>query len=190
MLNRFIDGLLEKNKSLVLFILIIACNFVGDIYSCELRRYFESNMLFKHLTSLMLFYVFIVNIENSNASPTDNIKRCVFLYILFIAMMRTTLWTLSINLSLIFLNYFIQNYKDYYFDPESKKYKFMSDIQRCVIVINIIITIISISHRLIKWKTTLKDEFDIPKFMLGLQNKECLRKNTSITNLLKNNRKQ
>lgn len=104
-------------------------------------------------------------------------------------MMRTTLWTLSINLFLIFLNYFIQNYKDYYFDPDSKRYKFLSNVQRGVIVINIIITIISISHRLIKWKTTLKDEFNIPKFMLGLENKECLRKNLSITNLLRNNKK-
>lgn len=189
MFKNFIDGLLEKNRSLVLFILIIACNFVGDIYSCELRRYFESNMVLKHITSLMLFYVFVVNIENSNASPTDNVKRCLFLYILFIIMMRTTLWTLSINLFLIFLNYFIQNYKDYYFDPDSKRYKFLSNVQRGVIVINIIITIISISHRLIKWKTTLKDEFNIPKFMLGLENKECLRKNLSITNLLRNNKK-
>jgi len=185
MLGEYLDKLVEKNKSLVLFILIIAANFVADIVSCDLRREFESNMVLKHITSLLLFYVFVVNTENSTASPFDNIQRCLLLYILFIVMMRTTLYTLTINMSLIFLNYFIHNYKEYYYKPDSKEYKMWSNVQRGVIFVNIMITIVSITWRVYMLKSELKDNFNIVKFMLGINDKECLNTKKSVASLLR-----
>ena len=182
---KFIDSLLNRNESLVLFILIVACNFVGDIFSCDFRRMISSSMLLKHVTSLFLFYVFVVNIENNKVSPFNNMKTCLFLYILFIIMMRTSLWTLTINMCLIFLNYFIQTFKNYHYEKDSKMYNILTNIQRYVIIVNIIITIVSFIYRLYKLEIVLGDHFNIYKYMLGIPDKECLSSSYTISEILK-----
>ena len=129
-----IDSLLKRNYSFVLFLLTIAGNFVGDIFSCDMRKIYHDNMLLKHLTSIFMFYVFIVNIENSNSSPFENIYICLIMYVMFILIMRSHVITQLMTMSLIFINYFIENNKSYYYKKDDKQYKFLSKIQKILII--------------------------------------------------------
>ena len=179
-----IDSLLKRNYSFVLFLLTIAGNFVGDIYSCDMRKIYHDNMVLKHLTSIFMFYVFIVNIENSNSSPIENIYICLIMYLLFILIMRSHVITQIMTLSLIFTNYFIENIKSYYYKKEDKQYKLFSKIQKYLTTICVIILLLSICYRIYKLKIILGDKFKLSKYLIGMTDEECFSSNLKIKGFL------
>ena len=83
-------------SKLVIFLFIIAGNYVGDIYSCELRHYFNNHMLIKHIIGFLIMFVFVGSIEH-NINTVQKIGLSIIFYIWFLLIMRTNkIFTLAI----------------------------------------------------------------------------------------------
>ena len=110
-------------SKLVIFLFIIAGNYVGDIYSCELRHYFNNHMLIKHLIGFLIMFVFVGSIEE-NINTLQKIGLSIFFYVWFLFIMRTNKYfTLSIILFIVILFIIDSHIKDLKKNGEEKNKK-------------------------------------------------------------------
>ena len=162
-------------SKLVVFLFIIAGNYVGDIYSCELRHYFNNHMLIKHIIGFLIMFVFVGNIEE-NINTFQKIGLSIFFYIWYLLIMRTNKYfTLSIILFIVIL-FIIDSYiKDLKKDGEEKNKKDILYYQKLMNFIFIINLIISIAGLIIFYFYTRDklENFTIIKFLMGSRDQKC-----------------
>lgn len=178
------DNLRTANTSLLIFFLIVAGNFVADVYSCDLRKLLENNMEMKHIIAFLLLYVFVVLLELKELSPIHALLISLCIYILFILTMRSPLIITVINMFLIFIVYFINLNYDYYYDKErntSGKIPFNIDkqfIKTVMLVILVTIVVLTFSgffYQLRYTRNMYRKNWTLYKFILGMSNIECLK---------------
>lgn len=183
-MNQIFNNLRTANTSLLIFFLIVAGNFIADVYSCDLRRLLENNMIIKHLIAFLLLYVFVVLLELKELSPINALIISLCIYILFILTMRSPLIITIINMFLIFITYFINLNYDYYYDKErntSGKIPFNIDkdfiktLMLVILVTIIILTFVGFFYQLIYTRNIYSKNWTLYNFILGISNVHCLR---------------
>ena len=162
-------------SKLVIFLFIIAGNYVGDIYSCELRHYFNNHMLIKHLIGFLIMFVFVGSIEN-DINTIQKIVLSIIFYIWFLLIMRTNkIFTLAIIFFIVILFIIDSHIKDLKKNGEEKNKKNISFYQKLMNFIFIINLIISITGLIVFYIYTRKKmkNFDTIKFLKGSRDQSC-----------------
>lgn len=162
-------------SKLVIFLFIIAGNYVGDIYSCELRHYFNNHMYIKHIIGFLIMFVFVGSLEEK-IKTGEKLMISIIFYLWFLLIMRTNkYYTLAIIFFIVIL-FIIDSYiKDLKLEGEEKNKKKILFYQKTMNLIFIVNLIISIIGLFIFYFFTLKNikNFNIIDFLKGSRDQKC-----------------
>ena len=162
-------------SKLVIFLFIIAGNYVGDIYSCELRHYFNNHMLIKHLIGFLIMFVFVGSIEE-NINTLQKIGLSIFFYVWFLFIMRTNKYfTLSIILFIVILfiiNSHIQDLKKNGEEKNKKDILYYQKLMNFIFIINLIISIVGLIIFYLYTKEKIEN-FTLMRFLMGSRDQKC-----------------
>lgn len=162
-------------SKLVIFLFIIAGNYVGDIYSCELRHYFNNHMLIKHVIGFLIMFVFVGSIEN-DINTVQKIGLSIIFYIWFLLIMRTNkIFTLAIIFFIVILFIIDSHIKDLKKKGEEKNKKnilFYQKLMNFIFIINLIISITGLIVFYIYTRKKMKN-FDTIAFLKGSRDQRC-----------------
>lgn len=162
-------------SKLVIFLFIIAGNYVGDIYSCELRHYFNNHMLIKHVIGFLIMFVFVGSIEN-DINTLQKIGLSIIFYIWFLLIMRTNkAFTLAIIFFIVILFIIDSHIKDLKKKGEEKNKKnilFYQKLMNFIFIINLIISITGLIVFYIYTRKKMKN-FDTIAFLKGSRDQRC-----------------
>ena len=169
--------------------LIIAVNFLGQLFSCHLQSILNKNIYIDHLIGLFTLFFFVLLVQNqnkhtyvNNVDDVDdlddeylyfrNILTTLFLYIVFICSLRLKDNYLVIFIILIGLNFGIRGYIDSLnhikFSEKIKKLEYYSKI---LSILSIIILIIGMYKYYLEKKSKYGKNFNSIMFFIG--NKTC-----------------
>ena len=127
-MNELLDNGVRTISKLSLFLFIIACNYVGDIYSCSLRHLFNEYMFFKHILGFFIMLLFVGLVQEDQTVQTK-IYESVFLYLWFIVIMRAPMNISLITILLITIMYILHLYsQDLKRDDREKEYEKVNKI--------------------------------------------------------------
>ena len=153
-------------------ILIISSNFVGDILNCKIQRNIMNNIYVKHLVAFLILYFLNSNLFTEKDHPTDRLKNCIILYIVFIIIMRLNLAFTIIIICLLFTIHLIHEHYLYYRNnPEKvKDYNMVIKLHIFIRVISLLTLIIAFIGLVINYYERKKEygsNFRIKNFILG-----------------------
>lgn len=75
-------------RDLLMFMLIVGANFVGNIFDCGVQRAFSDNVVVKHALALLILYFTVASPSSPAGDPRRAIWRTLQLYAGFIAVAR------------------------------------------------------------------------------------------------------
>jgi hypothetical protein len=170
MINSFISN--APYNSLFIIYLLISCNFLAQLFSCQLQNILKNHMYVKHIVGFltMLFCIILVdsNIQKENKYFEGFIYAIIF-YIWFWITTKTNLY-ISLNVIVLFLIiYLLQLYKNTLIndqDNETIKEK-ISNLQIFIVIIAIIVSIIGFIMYYLEKKEEYKDNWNYANFLIG-----------------------
>ncbi len=113
--NPNLDKLLVIHKGLLLFLLIISGNYIGNLFSCRIQNAFTNNIYSKHIIGFISLYFFIIlvdpNLERINPLKTLILTIPIYVYFLILSKAEAPVFLVIIFL-LIFL-VMINSYHNY-----------------------------------------------------------------------------
>lgn len=152
--------------------LLISSNYIGELFSCKFREFLSSNMIIKHIVGILTFGFLVIlseiDLEQENIY-LNGILLTIGLYIWFILTTRTHVYVTSIIL-LLFLIMYVISYRIKYLKKKNKSTKKLELINRYLLVITGIITIIGVINYGILKKIELNkrnEKFSLYKFLIG-----------------------
>ena len=160
--------------------LIIAVNFLGQLFSCHLQSILYKNIYIDHLIGLCTLFFFVILVQkqiheddyNDEYIYFKNMLTTLFLYIVFICSLRLRDHYLVIFIILIALNFGIRGYIDSLnpvkFKDKIKNLEFYSKI---IASISIIILCIGMYKYYLEKRKQYCNKFSHVLFLLG--NKTC-----------------
>lgn len=89
------------------FYLLVACNYVKEIYGCRLQHVLDRSIVAKHIVAFLLvfFLVVIVNPDLADKRILQNILLSVGIYVWFLMTTRMPFWALVLVLVLLLASY-------------------------------------------------------------------------------------
>lgn len=188
-------------SKLSIFFLIVAGNFILDIFSCSLRNFLNEYMIIKHILGIFIM-LFFVGLVLDELTLEQKIYQSVFLYLWFILIMRSpliiTLSVITIIITIFIINLHIidlksnvkeikQNEKQEItgtiheiqkidkekLNKNQETADFYSNINTILFKIAITLTIIGCVIYIFVLKRNLGNKFSIYKYIIGYRDQEC-----------------
>ena len=98
-----------------LFYLLVASNYLCNLFSCKLQRSLNQASIFKHLLGVSILYISItLALFNNHQSPLTNILISFGVYLWFIVSTKMSPFYLMLLLMVIFFSYLINELGEYY----------------------------------------------------------------------------
>lgn len=177
-MSKYLNNVIISN--LAIFLFIIAGNYVGDIYSCSLRKLFNDHMILKHVIGYFIL-LFFVGLVQKDLLMNEKIISSFVLYIFFILIMRAPYYITLISITLICIMYIINLHIE---DLEKLNNKdnidFYKVINNYIFIGVLLICILGLIYFIIKMKLKFKKKFSIYKFLIGIKDQDCYVKNIPI----------
>lgn len=111
-MNTTLEFFLFSNKALFLLYLIIAGNYLGNLFSCQIQHILHTNLYAKHLIGLatLIFFVFLAD-PNAEIRPfKQQMLAVAVLYTWFILSTKTDATVMVTIWSLLFIGYLLTVY--------------------------------------------------------------------------------
>lgn len=104
------------------FYLLIACNYVKEIFGCQLQNALDNSILAKHAVAfiLLFFLVVLVNPELADTRIPQTFALSVGIYAWFLMTTRTPLWVTFVVLLLLLASYLASIAKARYVKDSTK----------------------------------------------------------------------
>ena len=167
-------------SSLAIFLFIIGGNYVGDIYSCKLRRLFNNSMVSKHIIGYFILLLFVGIIQEE----LDVKQKIVFsggLYLIFIIIMRAPYYISLFSGFAIVAMYLIGLYIiDLQKIGDESSVELYKKINENIFYVTMISSLVGIIIFIRQMKSKYKDKFSIYHFFLGSRDQECFGKSDDI----------
>lgn len=152
--------------------LIIACNFIGELFGCKLRQLLSENMLAKHFIGYLtlLFFAVLTNTDDNTTTQDVIIASIIsfILYVWFVLTTKTHLYVMLTIIALFFIMYVVSIAKKNELNNETlDKYDLLNYI---ILFITIIITILGVYNYM---KLKIKERgklFNYYTFFIGKPN--------------------
>tara|TARA_B100000925_G_C21971108_1_gene457947 strand:+ start:768 stop:1355 length:588 start_codon:yes stop_codon:yes gene_type:complete len=175
-------------SKLAIFIFIIAGNYANDTFSCTLRRLINENMLIKHTLGIFIV-LFFIGISEDETTILNKISLSVFLYVWYIFIMRSPLSIILIVIAIIILMYIIQehindlntllNDKSNLKEVDSKNTQeniaFYTLLRNILFILSVVLSTIGFISFLFMTRKIYKQKFNLYKFLIGINDKECFK---------------
>lgn len=188
-------------SKLSIFFLIIAGNFILDIFSCSLRNFIKEYMIIKHIIGIFIM-LFFVGLVLDELTLKQKIFQSLFLYIWFTLIMRSpliiTLIVLILIITVFIVNLYIKDLENNVEELKKKPIeditgtndeiikinkeklqknkndiKFYSNFNTILFKISLTLTIIGCFIYLYVLKSNLGKKFNIFRYLLGYRDQEC-----------------
>jgi len=160
-------------SSLAIFLFIIGGNYVGDIYSCKLRKLFNDSMVSKHIIGYFILLLFVGIIQEE----LDVKQKIVFsggLYFIFIIIMRAPYYISLFSGFAIVAMYLIGLYIiDLQKIGDESSIELYKKINENIFFVTMISSLVGIIVFVRQMKSKYKDKFSIYHFFLGSRDQEC-----------------
>jgi Ca2+/Na+ antiporter len=187
-INEFLNIGSSNISKLAIFIFIIAGNYAGDTFSCNLRHIIRDNMIAKHILGIFIVLIFI-GFSQDNLNILNKIYLSIFLYTWYIFIMRSpTPITLAV-IGIIIILYILQeaikdiqkNIKDNSSEVDTKnsqyKINFYTKIRNALFLISILLSTVGIIIYYQRNKNLFKNDFSTFRFLVGVNDKVCFGEN-------------
>ena len=160
------------HKGMLLFLLIISGNYIGNLVSCRTQYLFNNNIYVKHLIGFISLYFFIILVE-LDINPFKALILSIPMYFYFIMLTKSqSTFFVSIIILLIIL-VFLHNYKSY-LDKKKKLSKIeliyiknINIVRKIVIGIILTFTLMGFLIYLGMKKVEYKNNFNLKDFLFG-----------------------
>ena len=167
----------NKIHYLLIFLLILLANFIGDVSSCSLRLFLNKNMIAKHVVAFFSLLLFVTVELYENSHIYTILTNTILMYICFISLMRTYYVFTFISLGLIAICYILTlhiNFLKKQNKPieEIKRYE---NIRTNLFIISLISIVIGFVYNIKILNDTYKNKFSINIYLIGLTNEECFK---------------
>ena len=179
--------------------LIIACNFIGELFGCKFRQALQENMYLKHLFGFLTF-AFLVILVSVDITNINNLILAfiysIILYIWFVLTTKTHIYITAIVLLIFFTMYILTfriNELEKNENLNNKEIEDLKKVNNILLIVALIITILGVLNYLILKKKELekrKQKFSYLTFLIGKSNcRNDKYENISILNNVKNYKK-
>ena len=177
-----IENLSPLNLSVIVFAmyLLVASNYVAELFSCRLRTLLSQNMWAKHIVAffLLLFLVVVVNPEYSSKQPVLVFAMSICVYIWFFVTCRTNFMVTLLILLFLMMAYVTSLFKSQYKlraeeTKDNKDPKLESNIKLANLLQSIFayvalgLSVIGFVLYFVEKKLEYKNKFTISKFIVG-----------------------
>jgi len=156
------------------FYLLVACNYIKEIFGCSLQSVLDSNMFAKHTIGFLLlfFLVVIINPDYADRDLVRNILVSIGIYVWFLVTTRTPFYIMIPVLILLIASYITsitkkRNETEKKEEAAKHAEKWQHGLAHAALVLSIIGFIIYVVEK----KREYKSKFNLVKFFSG--NLEC-----------------
>lgn len=156
------------------FYLLVACNYVKEIFGCGLQNVLEGSMFAKHIVALLLlfFLVVIINPDYADKNILRNVIITIAIYTWFLMTTRTPIYVMITVLILLLASYIMSISKQRYEKENNEAaMKHSERIQNILAVTALVVSFIGFVVYAIEKRLEYKDEFRWSKFFSG--NLQC-----------------
>lgn len=168
-----IHQLSKLTSNLTIFLFIIAGNYVGDIYSCKLRKLFKNSMISKHIIGYFLL-LFFVGIFQEEFDMKQKLLISGGLYASFILIMRSPYYITLFSGFAIAIMYLINLYiTDLQKIGDQVNVDIYSKINNRIFFLVITSSIVGVLLHINDKKKKYKNKFSIYYYLLGSRDQEC-----------------
>jgi len=124
-LNEITENQADIIKSFAIFYLLLVGNYVGSsIFTCFQENYIKHHKWLQLLMSFLLFYFLVTLVSDTGklefTPPIEKLLYSLFYFIGFLVVMRLDMRVSAFVLLLVFLLYFLESNKDFYFERGTK----------------------------------------------------------------------
>ena len=163
-------------SKLSIFLFIIAGNYVGDIYSCNLRYLFNDSMILKHLIGFYICLLF-VGLAQDELTVGVKILESIFLYVWFIIMMRAPMYITLFTIVLLTTMYILNLYsKDLEKEKNIERKNIIDNINKYIFIFSVVISLSGTIIYTLYMKKIFKNKFNIKNFIIGMTDEQCFAK--------------
>jgi hypothetical protein len=158
--------------SLFAFYMLVACNFIPEIFGCKLQTLLRTSMLAKHITGFLLLFFLVIYVkpENVDNEIVYNLSLSALLYLWFFITTRIPFILLLLTIILLIVIYVLDIRKTR-LDSDNKKNKNeinnLKTTQKLITYVIIVITIIGFIYYFGQKKLEYRDQFNFYKFLVG-----------------------
>ena len=175
----YINYVSSIHKGILFFLLIISGNYIGNLLSCRIQDFFDTQIFAKHIIAFVSLYFFIILVE-PELQYINPIKSLVFtipIYFYFLILSKTEASIFLLVLLVLFLLTIVHLYGNFIRRniDENKKIssleeKFITNInliKKIIIFLIVFLTIIGFLIYVGMKKTEYKNNFIFTKFLFG-----------------------
>ena len=167
-------------SSLAIFLFIIGGNYVGDLYSCKLRKLFNDSMISKHIIGYFILLLF-VGITQEELDVKQKMAFSGFLYTMFIIIMRAPYYISLLSGIAIIIMYLIELYiTDLRKINDTASIELYKRINENLFAITLVSSLVGIIIFVRQMKLKYKDKFSIYNFLVGSRDQECFSESDNI----------
>jgi len=179
-MNLLNHDILKYHSIIFSLYLIIAVNFLGNLFSCQIQSLLYNNIYVIHIVALSTLFFFVLLVRKQTIDDYNdeylyfrNMLKSVILYIIFVCSLRLHDNYLILFISLIGINFIMINYIDSLNPVKfAEKIKTIEFYSKIINVISILVLIIGMYKYYTAKKKEYSNKFSHVTFLLGT-NKNC-----------------
>ena len=158
----------------VLF-LIIASNYIGELFPCQVQELLTSNVYLKHIISYLTLLFFVVLTDTSSVKKKfkEIFYESLKLYVVFLLLINCNKNLFALSILLLAVIYIIQLIKQDYIDENTDTYqdspvlKNIKNIEKICYILFFVIAITGFIVYMGEKKIEYKDKFSYKTFIFG-----------------------
>jgi len=101
-------------KSILLLVLAVSGNFVGNTLSCKTQYHMTNNMYIKHLLLIFIVFFTLNFTTTENENPINQIKRALMIWICYLLFTKQNETFTLLSVVLLVLTYIIDTFSIYF----------------------------------------------------------------------------
>ena len=101
-------------KSVLLLVLAVSGNFVGNTLGCQTQYQMTNNMFVKHSILIFLIFFTLNYTTTENENPTDQIVRAFKIWICYILFTKQNIAFTALSAGILIMTYIIDTFSIYY----------------------------------------------------------------------------
>ena len=170
-----LENLTLVHKGILLFLLIISGNYIGNLFSCRIQEYFDTSIFAKHSIGFISLYFFVMlaepKLQELNPINTLLLSMPLYFYFLILAKSEASIFLIIIVLLVILMvSHVYENYikkKENLSKVESVYLNKVNIIKKVLIGLIVVITLLGFLVYLGMKKIEYEDKFNFNKFLFG-----------------------
>jgi len=101
-------------KSILLLVLAVSGNFVGNTLSCKTQYHMTNNMYLKHILLIFITFFTLNYTTTENENPINQIRRAFMIWICYLLFSKQNVTFTGLSVGILFLTYMMDTLSVYY----------------------------------------------------------------------------